>query len=279
MNGCAGLQTGARQENQVGREMKKALLVGVSLVALGAPAFAADLPARAPAYTKAAAIVDPIYNWSGFYIGLNAAGGSNHNCLDLNGVLGIAIPSVAEGCQNASGALAGGQVGYRWQMTNWVFGLEAEGDWADLKGSNTSAATAPFAIFSNNSKTDALALFTGQIGYAWNNVLWYGKGGAALTHDKYSGVLNSGATFDTASETRFGGAVGTGIEIGFAPGWSVAFEYDHLFMGSRNNSFNFIPPFAPAGATPSRIDNIRQNVDMGTVRVNYTFGGPIVAKY
>jgi outer membrane immunogenic protein len=253
--------------------MKKALLVGVSF-AVTAPALAADLPARAPApaYTKAP-VMAPIYNWAGFYIGVDAGGGSSRNCWDLNSVLGVPV-SIAEGCHNATGALAGGQVGYRWQMTNWVFGLEAQGDWADLKGSNTSQATAPFAIFNNNSKIDSLGLFTGQVGYAWNNVLWYGKGGAAVTHDKYNGNV-LGVTFDTASETRWGGVVGTGIEIGFAPGWSVAFEYDHLFMGNRNNSFTFVLP--PVG--PSRIDNIRQDVDMGTVRINYTFGGPVVAKY
>ena len=106
-------------------------------------------------------------------------------------------------------------------------------------------------------------------------MLWYGKGGAAVTHDKYNGDI-LGTTFDTASETRWGGAIGTGIEIGFAQGWSVAVEYDHLFMGNRNNSFALAG--VPAGGL-SRIDNIRQDVDMGTVRVNYTFGGPVVAKY
>src|SRR5258708_8525507 len=50
--------------------MKKFLLGTVALVALGAtvPALAADLAAR-PAYTKAPAYVQPIYNWTGFYIG------------------------------------------------------------------------------------------------------------------------------------------------------------------------------------------------------------------
>jgi len=66
--------------------------------------------------------------------------------------------------------------------------------------------------------------------------------------------------------------VGTGVEFGFAPGWSVVFEYDHLFMGSRNNTFAFTPAAAAAFAGVSRIDNIRQDVDIGTVRVNYTFG-------
>jgi outer membrane immunogenic protein len=251
--------------------MKKVLLVGVSLVALGtASAFAADLPART--YTKAP-VMAPIYNWSGFYIGVNAGGATSHNCWSLANVAGIAVGPFDEGCHDATGAVAGGQIGYRWQMTNWVFGLEAQGDWANLKGSNISSPGALSPIV-NQTKIDAIGLFTGQIGYAWNNVLWYAKGGAAVTHDTYDGFL-AGIQLDEASETRWGGAIGTGIEVGFAPGWSVAFEYDHLFMGRRDITF-------PATAlVSSRIDNIKQDVDMATVRLNYTFGGPgpVLAKY
>ena len=255
--------------------MKKLLLAAVGLVAMSAaPALAADLPARV--YKAPPPVVAPIYNWGGFYIGLNGGGGSSHKCWDVNNLVGVVVPTTSEGCHDATGGIVGGQVGYRWQSTNWVFGLEAQGDWADLTGSNTSLLTAPFALFSNNTKVDAIGLFTGQVGYAWNNVLWYVKGGAAVTHDKYNGQV-LGLTFDSASETRWGGTVGTGIEIGFAPGWSVAFEYDHLFMGSHNNTFNFLPGTGFVGL--SRVDNIRQDVDMGTVRVNYTFGGPVVAKY
>ena len=239
--------------------MKKALLVGVSLAAMGiAPAFAADLAPRT--YTKAPAMA-PIYNWAGFYIGINAGGASSHNCWDINNVGGVAGGPVAEGCHDATGALVGGQIGYRWQAANWVFGLEGQGDWANLKGSNVSAALGGAGV--NNTKIDAIGLLTGQVGYAWNNVLWYGKGGAAVTSNKYTGTfLGTGVAFDSASETRWGGAVGTGVEIGFAPGWSVGVEYDHLFMGKSNVSF-------PATVfAASRIDGIKQDVDMGTVRVN-----------
>ena len=45
-------------------------------------------------------------------------------------------------------------------------------------------------------KIDAIGLFTGQIGYAWNNVLFYVKGGAAVTDDKYS-------TFFTATGVEY----------------------------------------------------------------------------
>ena len=266
--------------------MKKLLLTAAGLLALGAaPALAADLPART--YTKAPPpVVAPIYNWGGFYIGANGGGGSARKCWDLNGIGGVAFPAVSEGCHDATGGLVGGQIGYRWQSTNWVFGVEAQGDWADLKGSNTSllvpAGLAALGIsYSNQTKIDAIGLFTGQVGYAWNNVLWYVKGGAAVTHDKYNGITSPALgsfTFDSASEDRWGGTVGTGVEIGFAPGWSVGFEYNHLFMGTRNVTTT-LTPIVLVGAIGFRNERIREDVDMGTVRVNYTFGGPVVAKY
>jgi outer membrane immunogenic protein len=126
--------------------------------------------------------------------------------------------------------------------------------------------------FVNQSRTDAIGLFTGQVGYAWNNVLLYVKGGAAITDNQYNGLV--GVLLDQATDTRWGGAVGAGLEVGFGPNWSVAAEYDHLFMGNPNVNFSF------AGiAGPSRSDNIRQDVDMATVRLNYRFGGPVVARY
>jgi outer membrane immunogenic protein len=258
--------------------MKKFLPGTVAIVAFGmaAPAFAADIPART--YTKAPAIIAPIYDWSGFYIGANAGGASSHECLTITNVAGGAIFPTSEGCHNATGGLAGGQIGYRWQRANWVFGVEAQGDWANLKGSNASLTA--LIPYTNQTKVDAIGLFTGQVGYAWNNVLLYAKGGAAVTDNRYSSffpVSNAfaaaGVPFNQASDTRWGGTVGTGIEIGFAPNWSVAVEYDHLFMGNPNVTF----PVSNIAVT--RSDNISQGVDMGTVRVNYRFGGPVVAKY
>jgi outer membrane immunogenic protein len=248
--------------------MKKVLQVGMAWLALGAaPALTADLAARP--YAKAPAMVAAIYDWSGFYLGLNAGGGSAHNCWTTTTPT---IPSAAEGCHDATGGLVGGQIGYRWQAGTWVFGLEAQGDWAAFKGSNASLS---IPGVTNQSKVNALGLFTGQVGYSWNNVLWYVKGGAAAANDKYHGITTaSGSVFDQASETRWGGAVGTGIEVGFAPNWSVAAEYDHLFMGSRALAFSGIP----TGAT-TRTDNVGQDVDMASVRVNYRWGGPVLGKY
>src|SRR6266705_2915204 len=159
--------------------MKKILLGLAGVFALAAPAAAADM-AAAP-YSKAPPqMIAVVYDWSGFYIGLNGGWGSSHKCWD-NYALGVLVAS--EGCHNASGAVAGGQIGYRWQTGAFVFGLEAQGDWADLKGSNASAV---FGVV-NRTRVDAFGLFTGQVGYAWNNALLYVKGGAGVTHDRYSG--------------------------------------------------------------------------------------------
>jgi outer membrane immunogenic protein len=250
--------------------MKKVLLVTASLIALGAaaPAMAADLAARP--YTKAPPpMVAQIYDWSGFYIGINGGWGTSHNCWTNTAVGGVAFAPAAEGCHDADGGTVGGQVGYRWQSGNWVFGLEAQGNWADFKGSN---ATLVFPGVINRTKIDAFGLFTGQIGYAWNNALLYVKGGAALTDSKYEGVT-AGVLIDRASDTRWGGTVGVGLEYGFAPNWSVAAEYDHLFMGTQNYLFT-----TPAGVN-SRNDDVKQDADLVTVRLNYKFGGPIIAKY
>ncbi len=213
--------------------MKKFLLGTVGLVALGmaAPASAADLGAR-PAPLPPP-MVAAIYDWSGFYIGGNGGWGQSRNCVDF-------VHTFADGCRERSGGLAGGQLGYRWQAGTWVFGLEGQGDWADLSSTRVSVF---HPEFSTRTKTDGIGLFTGQIGWAWNTALFYVKGGAAVTSNRFS-ILNTltGAELASASSTRWGGAVGVGWEWGFAPNWSAGIEYDHLFMGDANNSFSVANP-------------------------------------
>ena len=252
--------------------MKK-LVLAASIVVFGtATASAADL---APRYYKAPPpVVSPLYNCSGFYAGINGGWGSSHNCWTRTATLGVPVLPVAVGCHDASGGTVGGQVGYRWQASNWVFGLEAQGNWADFSGSNVSTA---FPAVTNRTKIDAFGLFTGQIGYAWNNVLAYVKGGAAVTDNRYNGLVTAtGTVFDTVSDTRWGGTVGVGVEYAFAPNWSAGLEYDHMFMGTNNYAFTSVSPVAGIN---TRNESIKQDVDLVTVRVNYRFGGPTVARY
>jgi len=244
--------------------MKMLMLVTACLVALGAaaPAVAADLAARP--YTKAPPMIQAAYDWSGFYIGLNGGGGTSHQTWDLVGGL-------SEGSHDATGGTVGGQVGYRWQTGPIVFGVEAQGNWADISGDNVSNL---FAADRNRTKIDAFGLFTGQVGYSWNNVLLYAKGGAAVVDDKYTVVgIPSGLQVATASETRWGGVVGVGFEYGFAPNWSAGLEYDHIFLGTNGNNLT-----TPVGALVNA-ESIRQDVDLFTARINYRFGGPLVARY
>jgi len=214
----------------------------------------------------------PMYSWAGLYIGANAGGASSYECLTITSVAGAAVFPNSEGCHDATGGLVGGQIGYRWQVTNWVFGIEAQGDWADLKGSNGSLTA--IIPYTNQTKIDAIGLFTGQVGYAWNNVLWYVKGGAAVTDNRYTSFFTAtNVVFNLANETRWGGAAGTGIEFGFAPNWSVGVEYDHLFLG--NNNLNFV---TPAGA-PTMVHSISQDADLGLVRMDYKFGPSFMTSF
>ena len=258
--------------------MKRIVVGAVGLLAWGAaaPAVAADLPAQP--YTKAPAMIAAIYDWSGVYVGINGGGGSAHKCWNLaqSAAFGVFTPLLNEGCHNATGGTVGGQIGYRWQSGAFVFGMEGQGNWSNFKGSNLNLLAGGGFIpvgLTDQSKVNGFGLLTAQVGYAWNNVLWYVKGGAAVVGDKYTTYVLPGALVDSVSESRWGGAIGTGLEVAFAPNWSVAVEYDHLFMGTRT-----LTASTPAG-TFSATDRIKQDVDLGTVRVNYRWGGPVISKY
>src|ERR1700722_20686271 len=139
------------------RYIQTKLLLTSAIVSVGLinMASAADLPART--YSKAPAIVEAAYDWSGFYVGINGGGATSSIDWNEDGF-------GDEGSHNASGGTVGGQIGYRWQMSSLVFGLEAQGNWADFAGSNVSLQTG----LQNQTKIDSFALFTGQIGYAWD---------------------------------------------------------------------------------------------------------------
>ena len=161
--------------------MNKFALGMLAAVAMTGSASAADLAARP--YTKAPPVVAVVYNWSGFYIGANGGWGQAHRNPHIN-VLGVDFDL---GSHDADGGTAGGQIGYRWQSGAWVFGVEAQGNWADIRGShNLTVLGVPVPGTIGRSKLDSFGLFTGQVGYAWNNALLYVKGGAAVTDNRYN---------------------------------------------------------------------------------------------
>ena len=241
----------------------KVIMLGV-ILGLGsiAPSLAADLPEQP--YSAPASYVPFGYNWTGFYVGANAGYGWTEDCLRVSGPFGQFFE---EGCHNATGGVAGGQVGYRWQFdTPMVWGLEVQGDWASLRGSHVSFID---PTITNRTELEGLGLFTGQFGYALNNVFFYVKGGAAVTSNHYEDITTaSGAVLGSVSPTHWGGTAGAGVEYGFTPNWTAAFEYDRLFMGDKNVTF-----IGPAGILFEN-KQVGRAVNLLTVRVNYKFGGP-----
>jgi outer membrane immunogenic protein len=247
--------------------MKKFLLGTLGLAAMAAPALAADLPA---AY-KAPPVVTPVYDWTGFYIGGNGGWGQVNNCWDVD----VAGVFAREGCLNSQGGVVGGQAGYRWQIGPAVFGVEGQGDWASLSSSHNSVLDPTITL---GTKVNGFGVFSGQIGYASGQALFYVKGGGAVTSGTFP--LNDAATnigLASASSTRWGASAGAGFEWLLTPNWSVGLDYNHLFMGSANDTFAVASPVF--GGALNRID---QEVDVVTIRVNYKFGwsgAPVATPY
>src|ERR1700689_2984270 len=111
--------------------MKRILFTTVSLGVLGlmSPALAADLP------MKTGPLVAPAYDWSGFYVGVFGGGGmGNHNYNNgtPNGFANYLIN------YDSTGGIAGGEVGYNAQSGNIVVGVEGDGFWSGIKGSDLS---------------------------------------------------------------------------------------------------------------------------------------------
>jgi outer membrane immunogenic protein len=217
---CVGNPEG-RRKNKV----KKILLTTTALIAFGiAPAAAADLAARP--YTKAPAAAIAINNWSGFYLG--AMGGYAQENSDGIGTL--------------SGGFAGGTAGYNWQMGNIVLGLEADAAWADV-----GATFGPL-----ESRIRDMGTVRGRFGYAFDQVLIYGTGGYAWADNR----LSIGGFSD--SKFLSGWTVGAGVEVMFAPKWSVKAEY--LYRSFEGQTYF-------SGALPTGTLNLN-SVQVG---VNYHF--------
>jgi outer membrane immunogenic protein len=247
-------------------KMKKFLsCTAVALALLTTPlvAQAADLPQRAA--PSAPVAIPYMYDWTGFYIGANGGYGSNRACW---GSFGNGL--IPDGCNSKSGGLFGGQGGYRWQLGEVVFGVEAEGDWANLRGSLPSQL---LPGGTDSAKVTSVGLFTGQVGYAMNSALLYLKGGGAVANNNFTVQNAAGIGLFSATSHKLGATVGVGLEYGFTPNWSAGIEYDHVMMGSSNNSFS-----VPAGAAAVG-NTISQNIEMVTLRLNYKFGGAAIGHY
>ncbi len=194
--------------------MKKLLLAGAAIIALGsASASAADIqrrqmPAKAPAY-----LPPPPYNWTGFYVGINGGGGWGRSDFSA---------PFSTGSFNTSGGLVGGTLGYNWQMGQAVFGLEGDVDWSNIRGS----AACGGGVTVCETRNDWLGTFRGRVGYAFDRFLPYVTGGLAVGDIKTS-IAGLGSTNDT----KAGWTVGGGIEAAIAGPWTAKVEYLYVDLG------------------------------------------------
>jgi outer membrane immunogenic protein len=214
--------------------MKKVLLATVALTALvAARAMAADMgrpvyraPPPAPVY--------PVYgfSWTGCYIGGHIGGLWAHKeWVDRD--FRSATFGLSDGTHDPSGSLGGLQAGCDYQFAGgFVVGIAGDYAWTDAENSELSIL---FPGFTNRSKVNSLASVTGRIGYAWDRLLGYVKGGGAWEKDDH--LFTGGITIGTASLTRSGWTVGVGGEYTFTNFVSGFVEYDYYDFGDRDVLF------------------------------------------
>jgi outer membrane immunogenic protein len=187
--------------------MKKVLLAGVALLALGsAAATAADLPSRRAAPAPYAAPL-PVFTWTGFYLGAQGGGVAGGD-FDFRGPGAAPITGRA----SVGGFVAGGQVGYNWQWGNVVFGIEGDVFYNDY-GNRLSLTVPGFGTGSVSARADGFgANATGRLGYAFGNTMVYAKGGwAYLDSVRFNAGGFGLGTFNRTTDMD-GWTVGGGIE-------------------------------------------------------------------
>jgi outer membrane immunogenic protein len=217
-------------------------IIATALAALAVTAPSAQAADMGPPIYKAPPYAAPVYGiWSGFYVGVNGGYGFGSSDWDF--------PAVSA---DPEGGLVGGTIGYNMQTGPWVFGLEGDFDWADMKG-NTNCV-----IGVCQTKTDWFATARGRIGYAgWSNAMIYFTGGGA-----FADVKGSSTAFADTSKTMAGWTVGGGVEYAFAGNWSAKVEYLYSDLGSFDcaAACGFVAP-----------DEISYTTNMVRGGINYRF--------
>ena len=248
-----------------------AFVCTTALVSAGV-ASAADLGAR---YTKAPAYAEPLFNWTGFYVGGHIGGAWTNEQFINNGnttLFGDLGPG--EGYrQRKSGIMGGAQIGYNWQANNYVFGMEGTISGLDNKGTvvNTAFGAAD-DIFT--WRANVLATVVGRAGFAVQNNLFYIKGG-------YAGVNNRLSVSDTAAPATGNGGqthwangwtVGAGWEYGITRNWIVGLEYNYAAFGSQTYQLGGTSGNYTFDAKP-------RDIQWAVVRASYKFDAPVIARY
>jgi outer membrane immunogenic protein len=233
--------------------MRTSLLLGFLAAALVAgPAIAADLPLKAP---PAPAPV-PLFSWSGFYIGANVGGAWSHSTV-TDVFTGTTFDT------DNSGFIGGGQVGFNYQVNNFVFGVEGDFDGTSLSKTGPGVVTG-IGTLQASANTDWVATLSGRIGLAFDRWLIYVKGGGAWVQNSATLTnLTTGASV-SASNTNSGWMAGVGAEWAFSGPWSAKLEYNHIELDNFST---------PAGVIVAGDQfNLSRDIDIVKFGINYRFG-------
>ena len=236
--------------------MKSLLVVLAAIAAFGfvGSASAADMPVKA---VKAPVAVG--YNWTGFYIGVNGGYGWGRESYGENTIL--PCPPCVPVDHSPTGGIFGGQAGYRWQINQFVLGLEGSWDWANLR---SSVATFPGGI--ETFKIRSIYSATGQAGLALDRWLLYVKGGWAGATTNFQ-VVATGLGADH-SQTANGWTVGAGIDYAVWQNLILGVEYDHFDLDYSS----FTTPEGPV--TDIVANTSRLKIDQVVARLSYKFNWP-----
>jgi outer membrane immunogenic protein len=247
--------------------MHRFAAVGAGLLSIAgfvSAAAAADLPPQA--YAKAPA-VDPIYNWTGCYIGGRAGGGITED--RTTSAVGTSRDF------SSAGFVGGGQIGCDYQYASgWVVGLEGRAAWTGLENSHAASVRSFLTGLTTPSQfslsNDFLASTTARLGYSFaDRWLVFVRGGAAWTREKINDAWINDfgiATDPSATMTRTGWTAGTGVEWAFAPHWSATLEYNYYDFGNQGTTLN-----DPAHNTFIVVNSLRDTIHTVTAGVNYRF--------
>jgi outer membrane immunogenic protein len=243
------------------------LTAATGLMLSGVTLQAADLLSdRAPLST--ANVPQPPL-WTGLYAGLNAGGTWDTTTATsiisgpflINGAENLpwALSSAVAGPGGVStrsdGFIGGGQLGFNFQYSSLLLGIEADIQGVAGGNNTVSAVTvAPtplsaqglnFVTTATSGKAlDYFGTVRGRVGYLVTpTLLAYASGGLAYGRtvsttsftqsipNDTPGFLFAGAGFGQSSDTRVGWTVGGGVEWMFWPNWSVKVEYQLYNLG------------------------------------------------
>jgi outer membrane immunogenic protein len=191
---------------------------------------AADMQAS-PIFTKAA-VAMPWY-WTGCYLGgdVGYAAGRDSDSETATATGGPSVFSPADAAR-PHGAKVGGYLGCDWQVAGpLVLGVEADGEWADIKDSAAFSGTGAAPDF-YQTHISSEASVRGRVGYALGRVLPYVTAGVAFAHlSERDQVGTTGAFADNAT-TRTGWTLGTGFDYAFTNNWIGRLEYRYANFGT-----------------------------------------------